>query len=961
MRRRVLSSGLCFLFVLSATAFGLEEFKVKREAVFEFAAKPVITRRGDRITIAFATKGFCDVTVAIESEEKKIIRHLASGVLGKNAPPPFAKNSKQQSIVWDGKDDRGVYVDDKEGLSVRVSLGLKPRFEKTLYWSPHKRISNNAPLMASAPEGVYVYEGQGLDHLRLFDHGGKYVRTVYPFPAGKIPEVKGLQTHKFPQDGKTLPLKLGFEQATLLTSGSSAWGGEGGHAGGVGATAMAVHPRPGGKTRIALAYHKLNRLASDGSSGGLPLLGPDVGFKVTGFRRRQMIVGPTDMAFSPDGRTLYMTGYVWKTGPFTGYANAFHAVMKMDYEKGDKPKIFAGVLKGDAGYGKGNDRFCVPTSVACDKRGRVYVADYLNSRVQVFSPAGRHLKTLRTKNPATVRVDPKSGEIWAFSWGMIGPSIKTMREYGFNPDKVKPSVTSLGTFEKPRRAKPEPLPSVSASGRGGQVASGGQFHQAAVDFHGGKPVLWLVGRHPTVSLAEANWMGGGGIWSFLGGWGKRGVRLFSKEGGKWTVQADFGKTAHKKVLRTTPAPFSRQRLLVHPPSGKLYVMEEQTGPGKSFYSVLRITPETGKIKEVKLPFDAEDMIFDSEGLAYLKTDREIVRFDTRSWREVPWDYGEIRKSVGFASSGALPKHNAVSALPLPGGRPVWWHSTGMWISPQRHLAVVCNIRVRKKERSPKDKYFRGGISRKYTPPMYPGRSGSRVILIFDKHGKMISEDAVPGMTNGDGVGIDKDDNLYVMVAAPRIIKGKRYFNEKSETLMKFKPGKARFVSAGRAQIKLPAALKPKRSADISKYGMGATWVKGAEWFYGGVGYGGQGGSCTCWHARFKLDYFARSFVPEVRRFQVAVLDSAGNLILRLGRYGNVDDGKPLDAKGGPAKPRSLGGDEVALAHAAYVGVHTDRRLFIHDAGNGRILSVKLGYHATEQVRLKNVPDAAKRR
>jgi phosphoribosylformylglycinamidine synthase len=55
--------------------------------------------------------------------------------------------------------------------------------------------------------------------------------------------------------------------------------------------------------------------------------------------------------------------------------------------------------------------------------------------------------------------------------------------------------------------------------------------------------------------------------------------------------------------------------------------------------------------------------------------------------------------------------------------------------------------------------------------------------------------------------------------------------------------------------------------------------------------------------------------------------------------------------GGPGNPRSIGGDEVALFHAAYVGTHTDRRLFIADGGNQRIVSVKLGYHAEEHVPL----------
>jgi len=56
---------------------------------------------------------------------------------------------------------------------------------------------------------------------------------------------------------------------------------------------------------------------------------------------------------------------------------------------------------------------------------------------------------------------------------------------------------------------------------------------------------------------------------------------------------------------------------------------------------------------------------------------------------------------------------------------------------------------------------------------------------------------------------------------------------------------------------------------------------------------GHGGGCACWFSRFSLDLFARSIAPEPDQFRVAVVDSAGNLILRIGQYGNVDDGKPL--------------------------------------------------------------------
>ena len=80
------------------------------------------------------------------------------------------------------------------------------------------------------------------------------------------------------------------------------------------------------------------------------------------------------------------------------------------------------------------------------------------------------------------------------------------------------------------------------------------------------------------------------------------------------------------------------------------------------------------------------------------------------------------------------------------------------------------------------------------------------------------------------------------------------------------------------------------------------------------------------------------------------MDSAGNLILRVGRYGNIDEGKPLvqdpDMKN---PPESIGGDEVSLFYAPYVTTHTDKRLYIADPGNNRIVCVKLNYHTEEKL------------
>ncbi len=244
----------------------------------------------------------------------------------------------------------------------------------------------------------------------------------------------------------------------------------------------------------------------------------------------------------------------------------------------------------------------------------------------------------------------------------------------------------------------------------------------------------------------------------------------------------------------------------------------------------------------------------------------------------------------------------------------------------------------------------------YTPRVFPGRLRFGELHVWDKHGKMIHEDVGPGTVDVFGVGLDKDDSVYVMAAPDRMFDGKPYFNRLSSTMIKFKPGKGRVISQNSHLIPFPVTTAPDRPHDIIKGGS-PMWVEDAEWMYGGVGYSGHsaqevGTHCSCYNARFTLDYFARSFTPELRRFNVAVLDSNGNLIMRIGKYGNVDDGKPIVATGGPAEPRSTGGDEVALMHGAYLATQTDRRLFIADPGNERILSVKLDYHTSERIPVK---------
>ncbi|MHC4914387.1 MAG: NHL repeat-containing protein [Planctomycetota bacterium] len=953
------------------------EFRIKRKGPFEFAKKPEVTRAGDRVTISFAAKAACDATIAIEDTRGRIVRHLASGVLGENAPPPFKKGTLEQTVVWDGKDDQGTYVDDKDACVVRVSLGLEPRFERSLLWTPHKRYAYTTPIVRACPQGVLVYEGQIYDSVRLFDHEGNYVRTVYPFPAAKLKSIPDLRWTAFPQDGARLPMKEWFRQATLLTSGDNSnregehagagWRGFGsqrwyhdGHGAGSShhaASAMAVHGE-----KVALAMYWVNRLSLDGSTGGRELNGPTVCYpsKQGGLRYRGgdkiIRAAPHSAAFSPDGKWLYMTGYTWMANFGTGgrwrYWLPGVTRVAWDGKRDSKSEIFVGSMKrGDDG--KGDRQFEVPTSLDCDDRGRVYVSDYVNNRVQVFTPDAKLFKTIRINRPAKVAVHRKTGEIYVFSWGVNNVNLR-------RTDKVKPLLTRLGPVEKPVKIDSCELP----------LPARGSGYAFELDSWAEKPTVWMyTGSRAVYSATGYRGHTGGKYWQ------SKSFEIYTLEKGKLVLKRDFGEEAAEKVLKSNRVGGTGRDVTVNHKTGDLYVGDGSATAGFSFSLGVRVKADTGKPSLVHLPFDAEQWAFDVNGWAYLRAKAKIVRYDPRTWREIPWDYGEEHKNVGVSVTeakgpGKRTAPEVISALVTP----YFAHApNGVFsINSRGHLVVPMKGKagVDKSGLLWREGELSIGDTKPYQFQLFPGRSISGLLMVFDRSGKLIYDDAVPGLTLTHGVKIDRDDNLYVMAMQNRMFGKKPYFNPATLTLMKFPPKKGRVIGTHKKAVPVPLkeGTRPERPPDLiggGKSGLKSVWVSGAEWMYGGVGYTGEhhknpAYGCDCCYSSFDLDYFARSFAPEVEHCSVAVLDSAGNLILRVGRYGNVDDGKPLVPAGGPARTNSIGGDEVAIFYAPHLAVHTDRRLFIADVGNERIVSVKLGYGATEKVALKDVPDAEKK-
>jgi hypothetical protein len=559
--------------------------------------------------------------------------------------------------------------------------------------------------------------------------------------------------------------------------------------------------------------------------------------------------------------------------------------------------------------------------------------------VQVFNPAGELVKSIRTRAPVKVRVHHRSGEIFVFSW-----KINTIHKKSDRGGKdLQPTLTRFGPLEDPGKPTVYEIP-VSDQRRG---------LQAELDTWADPITVWLDQGIMPYQNDPTYWQADG-------------LKLLQLRDGKLVPARDLGAQAARDVVVTRRVSGTGRNLAVNPAAGTLYVGDGSAMMGLSWSAALEIDPDTGKKTLVRLPFDCEQMTFDGDGLAYLRARNKIVRYDpSDKWREIPWDYGEQHPSVGTTATKAkgpgMCRDKVASALVLPG----WEHSPqGVFgVSPTGRIVVP----IKGKHAANSGLVFRKGeepVVHQKTPyqfKIYPGRTTRGLVPVFDRHGKLITDDAIPGVGFTHGVKIDRDNNLYAMVLGNRVIDGKHYWNPAAGTLVKWAAGQARVVGTHNKAIPVPLAKAdlPDRAPDWlggGKTGLKQAWAPNARWFYGGVGYNGEHHKnpdygCDCNYSSFDLDYFARSFVPEVDHYSVAVLDSAGNLILRIGDYGNVDDGKPLIPASGPPNTRSIGGDEVALFHAMHLAVHSDRRLFIADLGNERIVSVKLGYHTSERVKL----------
>jgi hypothetical protein len=233
---------------------------------------------------------------------------------------------------------------------------------------------------------------------------------------------------------------------------------------------------------------------------------------------------------------------------------------------------------------------------------------------------------------------------------------------------------------------------------------------------------------------------------------------------------------------------------------------------------------------------------------------------------------------------------------------------------------------------------------------------------FNRTGELRKECAVIAGDLMNGVRIDEDRALYFVNARPRLLDGKIYLAVKggtfgvprkgkggrwvpfTGTLIKTKPDTFCRIMMRNAKIAMESL--PKRPAEVAAIDFAGDqhdrpslcWVEGAEWLYAGASPIVSVG-CSCYTSRFHLDWYKRLYVPEAYRHSIGVLDTNGNLIMHLGRYGTFDT-----APGGP-KGCKPGDTDIGVTTPRFIS-GTDNYLTFEDWGE-RIVVLKLEYHAEE--------------
>jgi hypothetical protein len=864
---------------------------VAQEAVI--ARKPTAVKTGEGVRIDFAVSRPTDVAVSIEDAQGKIVRHLAAGVLGPNAPAPLKPNSLEQSLVWDGKDDAGVRRWVAGGslpnqpaatsnltpttqypppVRVRVSLGLGAAFDKVLLSDPYN--IGGVQNLAVGPDGTaYVMIGAGGSlwkgqQMVAFNREGTYQRMVMPFPANlKAKDVEGLETVQL--DGRPAPLVHGL--ARYGTGETSAYDFYGSST--VRRAGMAV--TPGGQVLTLPTSGGLGALSERGGTPWGKYLGPrlSAGQGGGGFTGRPFI------ATSADGKRAYLSG-------LTGAdRKAAPAVFRVPLPERTPATLFFGDLKET-----GKDEAHLggpPAGLAVDGRGRVLIVDPANNRLVCVAEAdGKFVGAMPVEKPESIAVDPKTGAVYVLR----------------QSEKGAVELAKFSKVEFGREVTPTATLPLSGAGR-----SEAAWH-LALDAGVEPPIVWLGGERGGLLRVEDNGRAFGepkrlntstvGNAAFVDATVDRFRNEIYVRGGiepYWWFRFNEA-TGEMAKIRPEPLPTNSGSALTVGLDGSLYL------PGWPD-NLMRFTRD-GKAA----PWEIAQKGY--------PVDRKIegrVAIPPAHGRFVPTSMTYTTHTVGVRRDG----HIFVFEPDAPGGRPpkmlieylptgerkptpIIWKVSDTAVGPKFDLAG--NIYVAEQVKEPE----------RPVPADFKGLVGEV------KVGARVEDTVKDGLLTMYG-SILKFTPKGGMVNFPATPRGNT-----SQTRMD--PTGANPFDG---EPQLDPSLKTQPVTSFRQGRLSALTVTGAEWVRTGISHVGFE-SCNCENTRFDVDDFGRVFYPDLGRFRVCVLDTNGNAITEFGGYGNAESAGP----------------EIAFAWLIGVAA-TDRYAYMGDSLARRFLRVKLTYRSEE--------------
>jgi hypothetical protein len=342
--------------------------------------------------------------------------------------------------------------------------------------------------------------------------------------------------------------------------------------------------------------------------------------------------------------------------------------------------------------------------------------------------------------------------------------------------------------------------------------------------------------------------------------------------------------------------------------------------------------------------------------------RILSRYDPDTGKLVPLKGSQAmegRRGVFFK------KEVPLIGIPIAANKGARSFQDQMGIAPNCDMYMPCGI-----EASDIIRLREAGAS---VPAKPLGPETGDVLKVYGQDGTLKCLNALPGLGSSNGIRIGRNGVVYmalqchpVGIAQPEgLAEGSRFNRAAWGTLVKFDSRLDQYP-IGRIDGRWARPLEGEATHEWGhRVGPGDRHVRieNMIWDYPGVSQLKMGG-CTCPRSLFSLDGFERLFVPAMQTCTVNVLDANGNIVTRIGAYGNADcrgkDSPVRDPGTGELRPRRkddppglkspLAEPEIAFIEPSYTGV-SDEALYVLDRGNERIVRAALEYHAEETIDL----------